>query len=49
MSIDTMFYSKENMECIKKSMQQLRENKIIQKTMEELEEMEWEEKDDENS
>ena len=34
------FYSKENMESIKESKQQIREGKIVQKTMEELEAME---------
>ena len=33
-------YSKENMECIKESKQQIAEGKIVQKTMEELEAME---------
>ncbi len=33
------FYSKENMECIKESKKQIREGKIVQKTMEELEAM----------
>ena len=36
------FYSKENVECIKESMQQIQEGKIVQKTMEELEAMESE-------
>ena len=36
------FYSKENMECIKESKQQIAEGKIVQKTMEELEAMEVE-------
>jgi DNA-damage-inducible protein J len=36
------FYSKENTECIKASMQQVREGKVVQKTMEELEAMESE-------
>ena len=36
------FYSKENMECIKASKQQIAEGKIVQKTMEELEAMEVE-------
>ena len=43
------FYSKENMEHIKESMQQLREGKIVQKTIEELEAMESEEQDSENN
>ena len=34
------FYSKENMQCIKESKQQIAEGKIVQKTMEELEAME---------
>ncbi len=34
------FYSKENMECIRESKQQIAEGKIVQKTMEELEAME---------
>ena len=36
------FYSKENMDCIKESKQQIAEGKIVQKTMEELEAMEYE-------
>ena len=36
------FYSKENMESIKESTQQIKEGKIVQKTMEELEAMESE-------
>lgn len=34
------FYSKENTESIKESIQQIKEGKIVQKTMEELEAME---------
>ena len=36
------FYSKENTESIKESMQQIRDGKIVQKTMEQLEAMESE-------
>lgn len=36
------FYSKENTESIKESIQQIKEGKIVQKTMEELEAMESE-------
>ena len=36
------FYSKDNMENIKESIQQIKEGKIVQKTMEELEAMESE-------
>lgn len=38
------FYSKENMEHVKESIQQVREGKVIQKTMEQLEAMEEDEK-----
>ena len=37
-----LFYSKENMESIKESKQQIQEGRIVQKTMEELEAMEIE-------
>ena len=36
------FYSKENMECIKESKQQIQEGRVVQKTMKELEAMEKE-------
>ena len=36
------FYSKENMECIKESKQQIQEGRVVQKTMKELEAMESE-------
>ena len=35
-----LFYSKENIESIKESKQQIKEGKIVQKTMQELEAME---------
>lgn len=49
LEMKSRFYSKENMEHIKESMQQLREGKIVQKTIEELEAMESEEQDSENN
>jgi len=38
------FYLKENIKFINESMQQIKEGKIVQKTMEELEAMETDEK-----
>jgi len=38
------FYSKENMKFINESIRQIKEGKIVQKTMEELEAMETDEK-----
>lgn len=36
---DDHFYSKENMEFLKKSIQQMKEGKVVVKTIEELERM----------